>query len=91
MSIKNILASKQSNINKIQDARKEVADLKKDKIKIRSGAWAEATGTAKEKEDFVRSSVADIDKQIAYKEADIEYLYNELNLCEDKLVYLEDE
>ena len=41
----------------------------------------------KNKKDFIKSKTADIDKQIAYKEANIEYLYNRLNIIEDLLVY----
>ena len=73
------------NIELIQSARKEIADLKKEKIISRANAWEDATGTAKEKEDYVRSVVADIDKEIAYKEANIEYCYNMNKLLEKDL------
>ena len=49
----------------IQKGRKEIARLKEEKITKRAEAWANATGTAKEKEDFVRAEVASIDKAIA--------------------------
>lgn len=77
----------ESNYNIIQQVRKEIADLKAEKIIARAEAWQDATGTAKEKEDFVRSVVADIDKEIAYKEANIEYLYNRTNFLNDELVF----
>ena len=41
------------------------------------------------KKDYIKSKTADMDKQIAYKEANIEYMYNRLNILEDKLVYHE--
>ena len=71
-----IMKELESNISLIQNSRRTVADLKKDKIETRAKAWIDATGTAKEKEDFVRSVVADYDRQIAYEESNIEYLYN---------------
>lgn len=81
----------ESNIDMIHKARKEIADLKAKKIVKRSNSWELATGTAKEKEDYVRSMVADLDKEIAYKEAHIEYLYNKNSLLNQELVFVEDE
>ena len=86
-----ILAEIESNIYLIQEARKEIADLKKQKVDKRADAWWEADGTAKQKEDFVKASVSDLDKQILIKEANIEYLYNRNSLLNDKLVFMEDE
>lgn len=74
-----------SNYDLICKARKEIADLKKQKIDKRSMAWADAQGTAKEKEDYVRSMVSDIDKQIDYKEANIEYMYNMVTIWNEEL------
>lgn len=71
----------------IQKGRKEIARLKEEKITKRAEAWANATGTAKEKEDFVRAEVASIDKSIALEEANIEYCYNTIELANTKLVY----
>ena len=85
------LVEMNSNIDLIQKARKEVADLKAKKIVKRSNAWELATGTAKEKEDYVRSMVSKLDKEIDYKEANIEYLYNRNSLLNQELVFLEDE
>lgn len=83
-----IFAEMESNIDLIQRGRKELADLKKEKIQTKSMSWADAVGTAKEKEDFVRATVADLDKQIGYKEANIEYCYNKNKILEKKLEYL---
>lgn len=71
----------------IQKGRKEIARLKEEKIVKRAEAWATATGTAKEKEDYVRAQVADIDKAIAIEEANVEYCYNTIELVNTKLVY----
>lgn len=85
------LVEMNSNIELIQKARKEIADLKAKKIVKRSNAWEVATGVAKEKEDYVRSVVSEIDKEIGHKEANIEYLYNRNSLLNQELVYFEDE
>ena len=85
-----VLTKIELNVELIQGAKKELADLKEEKIIKRSEAWSKAEGTAKEKEDFVRSEVASIDKEIGYKEANIEYLYNMNELLYSKLVYLDE-
>lgn len=80
-----IMAEIEMDFDLIKKAREEIADLKEDKITKRCNAWENATGTAKEKEDFVRSEVANLDKQIAYKEANVEYLYNRIGWLTAKL------
>lgn len=82
-----ILLEYESNIELIRTARKIVAKLQAEKIVKRSDAWADATGTAKEKEDYVRSEVSDIDRDIANEEANIEYLYNKNRILDYKLNY----
>ena len=82
-----ILLEYESNIEIIRLARKNIAKLSAEKITKRSEAWADATGTAKEKEDYVRSVVADIDRDIANEEANIEYLYNKNRILDYKLNY----
>lgn len=79
-----------SNIEMIRQARKEIADLKEEKIVKRARSWSVASGTAKEKEDYVRSVVAELGREISYKEANIEYLYNRNSLL-GELVLFEDE
>lgn len=86
-----IMTEIESNIEMIKQAREEIADLKEEKIQKRSDAWDESEGTAKQKEDFVRAVVSDIDRQIAYKEANIEYLYSRNSLLNDKLVFIDNE
>lgn len=84
-----IIAEKQSCIDLIQKARKELADLREEKAIAKAPLWEEATGTVDAKKDYIRSKLAETDKEIAYKEANIEYLYNRLNILDNKLVYYE--
>ena len=82
-----ILKEDESNVEIIRIARRNIANLRAEKIVKRSESWADATGTAKEKEDYVRSVVADIDRDIANEEANIEYLYNKNRILDYKLNY----
>lgn len=84
-----IIAEKQSCIDLIQTARKELADLKEKKAIAKAPLWEEATGTVDAKKDYIKSKIANTDKEIAYKEANIEYLYNRLNILDNQLVYYE--
>lgn len=86
-----IIDEMEHNISLLQDERWKIAELKEQKILKRAKSWENATGTAKEKEDYVRSVVAELDKEIAIHEANIEYLYNLNALLNDKLVFIEDE
>lgn len=86
-----LIAEKQSCIDLIQGARKEIADLKCQKIQKRSLSWESAEGTAKGKEDYVRGSVAELDKEIDYKEANIEYLYNRIKILDYRLEHIDNE
>lgn len=85
--VEKLILEKQTNIDLIQKARQELADLREQKAVMKAPLWEEAQGTVDAKKDFIKSKTADIDKQIAYKEANIEYLYNRLNIIEDLLVY----
>lgn len=84
-----IIAEKQSCIDLIQKARKELADLREEKAIAKAPLWEVATGTVDAKKDYIKSKLAKTDKEIAYKEANIEYLYNRLNILDNKLVYYE--
>ena len=84
-----IIAEKESCIDLIQKARQELADLREKKAIAKAPLWEEATGTVDAKKDYIRSKLAETDKEIAYKEANIEYLYNRLNILDNKLVYYE--
>lgn len=90
MNHKECFAQIESNYLLIRSARQELADLKKEKAVKRTNAWLEANGTAKEKEDFVKAAVADLDKEIKYKEANIEYMYNMVDLLTSKMVYIDE-
>ena len=87
--VEKVIAEKQSCIDLIQNARKELADLKEQKAIMKAPLWEEAQGTVDAKKDFIKCKTANIDKEIGYKEANIEYLYNRINILEDKLVYHE--
>lgn len=80
-----LVDDKVNYIEEINNARYKIAELKSKKIKARSKAWEDATGIAKEKEDYVRSVVADYDKEIAENEADIEWYYNMISVVNYKL------
>lgn len=85
-----LIAEKEMNVELIQKARQEIADLREEKAVMKAPLWEEAQGTVDAKKDFIKSKTADIDKEIAYKEANIEYLYNRMNILEEKLVYLDE-
>lgn len=89
--IESYLKQIESNLSIIHDKRKEIADLKELKITERADAWKNAEGTAKEKEDYVKSVVADYEKEISYREAEIEYLYNKNALLNDRMVFINDD
>ena len=91
--VKNLINLKETLMMGIRDAREEIAGLKERKATWRSDAWSDAQGTAKEKEDYVKSVVAEIDKDILIHEADIELWYNQIKVLDDKidLEYLTDE
>ena len=87
--VEKIIAEKESCVNLIEKSRKELADLQKEKALMKAPLWEEAAGTVDAKKDYIRSKTADIDHEIAYKEANIEYLYNKLNILDNQLVYYE--
>ena len=73
--------------DEIYNCRKDIASYNRSKIEKRSQAWSDATGIAKEKEDFVRSQVADIQESIDFCEAEIEKAYGKLKVAELRLEY----
>ena len=91
--IENKITLKENLMKSIHECRDEIAQKKELKAIRKSGSWANATGTAKEKEDFVKSQVAGYDREIAELEADIELYYNQIIILNDKieLEYLKDE
>ena len=80
MSETDNLATIEKYYNSIYNARIEIASLKKEKAEKKTRAWEMASGTAKEKEDYVRSFVSGYDQKIRNKEAEIEYNYNMVSL-----------
>lgn len=62
----------------IQENRIEIANNKALIATNKTKAWEDASGIklAKEKEDFVKSRVADLERDIRLCEASIEYAYN---------------
>jgi asparagine synthetase A len=91
--IEKYICNKKGYYESIKEARDEIASLKEKKATWRNDAWTDATGTAKEKEDYVKSVVAGIDSEIARCEADIELYYNQVKILDDKieLEYLSDD
>jgi len=91
--IENKIILKENLMKSIHECRNEIASIKERKAIRRSGSWVDATGTAKEKEDFVKSQVAGYDREIAEYEADIELYYNQISILNDKIEmeYLSDE
>ena len=89
----NIITLKESLMKSIRECREEIANLKERKAIRRSGSWMDANGTAKEKEDFVKATVANFDSEILKYEADIELYYNQISILNDKmeLEYLKNE
>ena len=60
----------------IQENRIEIANNKALIAMTKPDAWLESDGTAKQKEDYVKSKVAGYQKDIDLLEASIEYAYN---------------
>ena len=91
--IKGLIMLKETFMMKINEDRKQIADLKQQKTDKKADAWWEAEGTAKQKEDSVRASVSDLTNQIEVLEASIELSYNQIKILDDKieLEYLSDE
>ena len=91
--IENKIILKENLMKAIRECREEIANLKEKKAIKKSASWMEANGTAKEKEDFVKASVAEYDSEILKYEADIELYYNQISVLNDKieLEYLTDE
>jgi len=91
--IENIITLKENLMKSIHEIRYEIADLKDRKAITKNESWADANGTAKEKEDYVKAQVSDIDSEILKYEADIELYYNQISILNEKieLEYLKDE
>lgn len=83
--VKEMIILKENLMRSIHEARNEIADLKEKKMIKKSHAWLDAQGTAKEKEDYVKSEVASIDSEILRYEADIELYYNHIIILNDKM------
>lgn len=66
----------------IQDNRIEIANNRALIATNKTKAWEDASSIklAKEKEDFVKSRVAELNRDIDLCEASIEYAYNMINL-----------
>ncbi len=91
--ITNKIDLKEALMKSIHECEYEIAQKKELKAIRKSGSWADATGTAKEKEDYVKAQVAGYDREIAELEADINLYYNQIIILNDKieLEYLKDE
>ena len=83
--VKTMIDDKETYATEIQEARKLIADKKKERINLRAKSWADAEGIADAKKDFVRSVVSDLDLEISKLEADIEYYYNMMKIIDNRL------
>ena len=88
--IDKILTEMEKYYGNIRTAKLHIAGLKKDKAEQRNRYWGEATGIAKEKEDYIKAMTSMYDKDIHEAEAEIEYTYNMINILEYKLVYCDE-
>lgn len=64
----------------IHQARKDIAELRKQRALMKAPLWEEATGTVDAKKDYIKSKIADYDYNISLKEAEIEYSYNLIDI-----------
>lgn len=71
--------------DKIYSYRCDIASHTRDKLVKRADAWSYAEGIAKQKEDFVRSEVAELQEKIDYCEAEIEKAYNQIKVLQLRL------
>ena len=83
--LENLFVEKRMQIEIINEGRKNIAKLKMDKAKMKAPLWEEAQGTVDAKKDFIRSKTAEIDRDIAHEEANIEYCYNMIDLINDRM------
>ena len=70
----------------IKNNRFKIAELKKEKAEQRNRYWGEATGIAKEKEDYIKAMTSNIDENIRKYEAGIEYAYNMIEVYNMRLM-----
>ena len=91
--VEEMITLKESMMQQVYECRLQIADLKKEKINARAKAWESAEGIADAKKDYVRSQVSDIDCQIDVLEAEIELLYNQVTILNEKIEmeYMKDE
>ena len=91
--VKNMIMLKESFMHQIHECRVALAELKERRAKAKPPLWEIATGTVDQKKDFIKSEIAEFDKDIAVLEADIELYYNQIRVLDDKieLEYLSDE
>lgn len=85
-----LIEKKQSWIKLIKQQRQDIAELKEKRAVAKAPLWEEATGTVDAKKDYIKSKIADIDRKIAFGEANIEYLYNMIDVITDKMVYCDE-
>ena len=74
----------------IQDNRIEIANNKALIALDKPKHWEEATGVADQKKDYVKSKVADKQKDIDLCEASIEFAYNMINVLMYQLEFCDE-
>ena len=74
----------------IHEDKCRISELKTDKAEQRNRYWGEATGIAKEKEDYIKAMTSKYDEEIRKLEAHVEYAYNMVDILNWRLMYTDD-
>ena len=80
----------ETRYNNIYKLKKEIAGFKKEKAEQRNRYWGEATGIAKEKEDYIKAMTSGVDEKIRLNEAEIQYNLDMIEILDFKLVYCDE-
>lgn len=82
-----IIEEIEQHYTNIKSNRIVIANTKQKIATSKPQYWEEATGIAKEKEDYVKSQVAGLNNKIESCEAEIEYSYNMINVLTYKMEF----
>ena len=85
-----LIEEMENRYNNIYKLKKEIAGFKKEKAEQRSRYWGEATGIAKEKEDYIKAMTSGVDEKIRLNEAEIQYNLDMIEILDFKLVYCDE-
>ena len=85
-----LIEEMENRYNNIYKLKKEIVGFKKEKAEQRSRYWGEATGIAKEKEDYIKAMTSGVDEKIRLNEAEIQYNLDMIEILDFKLVYCDE-